>query len=107
MDFLIAYFLTISIEAVILFFILRTRYAPLEITKNAIIASSLTLPFVWFLFPTLGLDWFAQTALAEAFAVIVETGIYAALFPCLKRMDAFFASFVCNAVSFGIGLMMG
>lgn len=95
------------IEASVLFFILRKGYGPIEITKNAIAASSLTLPFVWFFFPALGLGWAMQTALAETFAVIAEGGVYAALFPRLKLADAMLASLACNCVSFGIGLALG
>ncbi len=95
------------IETTVLFFILRTRYGPPGIIKNAVVASSLTLPFVWFFFPALGLGWAMQTALAESFATIAEGGVYAALFPRLKLADAMLASLACNCISFGIGLALG
>lgn len=100
--------LTVLVEAPALFLILRARYGPLEIAKNAVIASSLTLPFVWFFFPALGLAWVPQTALAEAFAFLTEAVVYRFLFPApgIGWKDALIASLACNALSFCAGLLL-
>jgi len=104
LDFLSAWALTLIIEGVALFIIFHERYAPFLIARNAFIASSLTLPFVWFVFPALGMGWGPQTALAETFAVVVEGGIYAALFSKIDKKGALLASVACNFASFIIGL---
>lgn len=104
LDFFFAYLLTISIESAALFLILRGRYGALLILRNSILASSLTLPFVWFFFTTLGLPWGVQTALSEIFAAAVEGAIYTALFKKLGMRDALLASVACNWISFIIGL---
>lgn len=104
MDFFAAFALTIIIEGAVLSLILRGRYGTLLVTRNAIIASSLTLPFVWFAFPHLGLGWGAQTAIAEAFASVAEAGFYALAFRGIGNRDALLASIACNWASFVIGL---
>lgn len=113
-DFLLSYFLTILIEGLVLYLLLCKRYGARLIVSSAIIASSLTIPFVWFLFPVFGFQfpvlgfgsWVVQTALAEIFAVIVETGVYHILFVKISWKNAFFASLICNATSFGIGFVV-
>ncbi len=106
MDFLAAYVLTIAIEACALFALLRKNYGAALIAGNAVLASSLTLPFLWFAFPALGLPWGVQTALAEAFAVVAEAGIYRAAFRGMAWKDAFLASVCCNWLSFIIGIAL-
>jgi len=104
MDFFSAYALTVGIEAAALFLLLRNEYGAILIARNAVLASSLTLPFVWFVFPALGLPWGPQTALAEAFAALVEAGFYSIAFKGMKIKDALLASVLCNWASFIIGL---
>ncbi len=101
-----AYALTLLIEGAALFLFLRGRYDYGIIVRNAVAASSLTLPFVWFVFPSLGLGWGTQTALAEGFAFLAEGALYANLFPGLKAKDALVASAVCNLPSFLAGLAL-
>ena len=91
MDFISAYALTVGIEAAALFLLLRRDYGAPLIARNAVLASSLTLPFVWFAFPALGLSWGPQTAVAEAFAAIIEAGVYACAFRGMKLKDAILA----------------
>ncbi|MFH0884635.1 MAG: hypothetical protein V1861_02915 [Candidatus Micrarchaeota archaeon] len=103
-DFLSAYALTVLVEAVALYLLLRNQYGAALIARNAVIASSLTLPFVWFVFPSLGMQWGLQTAVAEAFAVFAETGVYSLAFKGMKMKDALLSSVLCNWASFIIGL---
>ena len=105
-DFIRAYFLTIIIEWTILYLILKNKQNEKFITRNAIIASSLTLPFVWFVFPLLGFTWAIQTALAELFAFLVEAVLYRFLFNGINWKDAILASLLCNSTSFFISLAM-
>jgi hypothetical protein len=72
--------------------------------RNSVIASTLTLPFVWFFFFNLDLPWGLQTAMAEVFAVLVECGVYAILFKKIMLRDAILASAACNWASFIFGL---
>ncbi len=106
MDFIQAYALTIAIEAVLLFLILRKEHGAWIIARNAVMASSLTLPFVWFVFGGLALPWLAKTAMAEIFAVLVEAGFYRLAFKGMTLEKALMASIACNLASFAIGLMV-
>lgn len=103
---MILFFLTIAIETIILFFLLRKRYDSMLIVRNSVLASSLTLPFVWFLFPLLPLSYSLQISLSETFAVGVETLIYFMFFKNLNFKEAFFLSLICNFISFSIGLLL-
>jgi hypothetical protein len=105
-DFLLSYFLTILIEISVLILLLRNDYNVGLIARNVVIASSLTLPFVWFLFPVLGLDWVLQSAAAEMFAFAVEAGLFRILFFGMSWKRAFVASFACNSVSFLFGFFL-
>lgn len=104
MEFAEAYALTVVIEAAVLWLLLRRDYHPIPIAVNAIVASSITLPFVWFAFPMLGWAYPAQIAASELFAVLVEAGVYARLFHGMGLGRALTVSLLCNAASFLAGL---
>jgi hypothetical protein len=107
LGFIGAYVLTVGIETAIAFLLLRNRFDPMLIARNSVLASTLTLPFVWFVFPVLGPgSWALLTALAEIFAFVVEAGVYRALFPGMNWVDALRTSFLCNAASFMAGLLL-
>lgn len=105
-----AYVLTIAIETAMLFLVLRyilgRRYDAFLIIRNSIIASSLTLPFVWFFFPRIGLGYPVSLAISELFAFGAESAAYRWLFPRMDWRDALIASFICNLASFMLGLML-
>ena len=104
MDFTGAWLLTIAIEGPFLYLLFRGRYGTPFILLNAVIASSLTLPFIWFMFPALGGSWGLRTAAGEAFAVFAETGFYIFVFRGLGAKEALLASALCNWLSFIVGL---
>jgi uncharacterized protein (DUF2062 family) len=106
LDFILAYFLTLVVETGALYLLLRRRYRAKTIILNSIIANSVTLPFVWYFFPALGLDWPVQTAIAELFAFISEAVFYWKAFARLGYKEAALASFTCNLLSLGIGLLL-
>jgi len=68
------------------------------------LASLITLPAVWFLFPLLPVSALWVIALAEVFAVAAEALLLVAVGRGVVRWThAVFISLVMNAVSFGIG----
>ena len=103
-EFLVAYAFTLAIETTVILLLLRNRYPAPLIARNSIIASSLTLPFVWFVFPLSGLAWPVQTAISEIFAFLAEAGFYRLSFKGMGWKGALAASFACNAASFLSGL---
>jgi len=107
--FIFALFLTIAIEGTAIFLLNKfwlKKFSLKEIIACALLTTPLTLPYLWFLFP-----YFLQTnsieyiIFSESFAVLVETVIIAFLLKlCLKK--SFTISFVANATSFLIGLII-
>jgi len=106
LNFISAYALTIILETGMLYLLMRKRYNDKTITLNSVIANSITLPIVWFVFPYLGLAWPIQIAVSELFAFICEAVYYKISFAKLGWMDAIIASFLCNSLSFGVGLLL-
>ena len=103
LSFLHAYLITILIETTALFFLVgKTHHSTTLIIRNSLIANTLTLPFVWFVFPVLGLTYLFTIILSEIFVLVVETALYFRLFNMPIR-EAFVASLVCNTLSFSAG----
>lgn len=69
------------------------------------IASALTLPYVWFVFPAFITEKIIYIIAAEIFALIVEAVVYRILLKC-RAYQAFIISFICNGASFGLGLLI-
>ncbi|MFB9079483.1 hypothetical protein ACFFLS_06320 [Flavobacterium procerum] len=110
LDFLTALLLTIFIETLILFLLFKTKYKNLNIQKQqllftGIIASFLTLPYVWFVFPAFIHSQFPYIITSEVFAVMIESVIICKLLK-IEYKKAFWISLLCNVISFSIGLMM-
>lgn len=70
------------------------------------LASGITHPFVWFVFPFIGLPYMPAMILAELFAVLVETGVYYFGVRGLGLQRAFATSLFLNGASLGIGLVL-
>jgi len=106
LSFIFAYALTLIVETCMLFLLLHKRYDARTIMLNSMIANSITLPFVWFAFPLLGMDWAAQTAIAEIFAFMCEAAFYKKAFIGISWKEAMFVSLACNSLSFVAGFML-
>ena len=106
MDFAQAYALTLFLETVLLFLLLRNRYPAKTILFNSLIVNTLTLPAVWFLFPLLGLNYAFYLFVAEGFAFGAEALLYALLFEKIDWRVAVFCSFACNLLSFAVGALL-
>ncbi|MFH1221723.1 MAG: hypothetical protein V1492_01425 [Candidatus Micrarchaeota archaeon] len=106
LQFIQAYFLTILLETVLLFLLLRNRYPAKAILFNSLIVNTLTLPAVWFLFPLLGLSYAFYLFVAEGFAFSAEAVLYALLFEKIDWRVAVFCSFTCNLLSFAVGALL-
>jgi hypothetical protein len=103
-----AFAFTQLVEVPIWAYAIRTRasraegkYEVWECIALGFLASTLTHPIVWFVFPRLapGSYW-VMTAQAEAFAILAEAS-YASL---LGLPNAFAWSLLANAASAGLGL---
>jgi len=107
--FLISLFATLIIEIPALFLLLRFLYKNKKISLRKIIfvgfvASALTLPYLWFVLPPYILSNY-YVYFGEIFVFLIEVLIYNQLLE-LKFKDAIFISFICNLLSFVIGLII-
>ncbi|MBI5134290.1 MAG: hypothetical protein HZA81_02810 [Candidatus Taylorbacteria bacterium] len=104
--FLGALLLTLAVEAPIVWALCAFVYekgARGASLLAAILASSLTLPYLWFVLPEFfGFAWYST--LGEAVIVAIEALVYKQLLG-LKIKDALFVSFVANAASVSVGLI--
>jgi len=109
--FIYALFFTVAVETAALFlsarflFKMKQKEAPDALLLFCGVALSFaTLPYVWFVFPMLA-SGTAYVALAEAFAFAAEAiGYQFILKVGWKRALAL--SFICNAASFLLGLLV-
>jgi hypothetical protein len=104
--------LTVVIETAVLFILLRALLRTGRetvgtglIVAAGIIASAMTIPYVWFVFP-----YFIHTRMiyiitAESFAVLAEIPVLALILR-VSLPKAALLSFLCNMASFGVGLLI-
>lgn len=102
--------LTVVIETAVLWILTQYVFKKPEVKISmviftGIIASVATLPYLWFIFPSLFELKLSYQIVSETTAVLVETII---IFMILryKPYKAFIISFSCNAVSFLTGLLI-
>lgn len=105
-NFLVAYLFTIFIETLVIYLLLRKKYDWKIIVRNGIIGSSITLPFVWFVFPLLNVQWIIFVLVSETWAFGGETILYKHLFKGIGLKEAMVISFLANLVSFVIGFLI-
>lgn len=109
LSFVQAFSLTFIIETAILYLLLRDSQKTEKIIFNSFVANALTHPLVWFVFPSLafslGFGYLLQTVISELFAFFVEALVFILLFKMAPRQAAF-VSFICNVVSFLVGLLL-
>ncbi len=108
--FLLAWVITVVSETVILTVLFRRFSKETNagiVIIASIFASSLTLPYVWFVFPFVFLGhYFLGLILSELFAWLVEACFYRmSLRLAWKKALAF--SLIANAVSYALGYFIG
>lgn len=108
--FLKALLRTILVEILVLFLLFKTIYKRLEVKNQflfitGILASLATLPYVWFVLPTLIQPTLLYVLISELSVVIIESLI---IFKSLKidYKKALITSTICNATSFMVGIII-
>ena len=104
LSFSLAYFLTLIIEGIIVWFFLRKTISITKLLLAIIVANTITLPFVWFFFPFLS-DYLTFLIISELFAFIAEALLYFKILK-LKLINAVKISLIANLVSFLIGFFL-
>lgn len=104
--------LTLLIEIPVLFLVVRGwfRLSEPETASRFLLiggfsASALTYPYLWFLLPILVNDYTHRHVIGELLIIVTETLVlYGTLRLPLSR--AFWASFICNGASIGVGVVL-
>ncbi|HBR80095.1 TPA: hypothetical protein DEA21_00365 [Candidatus Uhrbacteria bacterium] len=109
-SFLLYWFLTLSVEAGVIFLFLKKfwpecRLSNKEIFLAVVFASSLTLPYVWFVFPYLISGFVWAMIVAEIFVVAVEM-IFYRVYLRFGLVKALVISLTANLISWGVGEML-
>lgn len=107
--FLVALLFTVSIETIIVLFLLVKVYKKIEISVRKIIsvgifANMCTVPYVWFVFPFI-LRQPTALILSEFFAFAFEAVLYR-IFLKLSFKQAFVISFIANSASYFLGRIL-
>jgi hypothetical protein len=97
---------TTIIEALVAFPMLRSVDTSPSRRAGAILIANLTThPLVFFFFARLLHDRTTLTLVAESWAVLAETGVYALIFSKLTWPRAFSVSALANGASYGLGIV--
>ncbi|BFT94678.1 hypothetical protein MNSC_06860 [Minisyncoccus archaeophilus] len=109
-QFLLSLILTLVIEIPVILFLVRYLYQDkrigiLKIVSGGVIASCLTLPYLWFIFPYYIRDWNTLFLIGESVIVCIEAIIYINYLE-IKPLKAFTLSLIANAISVVIGLLI-
>ncbi|MCX6751663.1 MAG: hypothetical protein NT161_02770 [Candidatus Nomurabacteria bacterium] len=107
--FLLALFLTLISEVPIVFVLVRYFYKYKDIKIPTIVfvgilASVLTLPYLWFVLPAFVFNQTLYVMLGETLVVLIEAIIYYKLLK-LKLLDSLVISLIANIVSIILGLL--
>ncbi|MFV0419217.1 MAG: hypothetical protein ACK5KT_10870 [Dysgonomonas sp.] len=102
--------LTIFIETIVLIVFVRYILKQNEVKipyliLTGLVASFATLPYLWFILPYFIEQRTAYIILGESFVTLVETFIIGAILR-IGFTKALLCSFVCNLISFSIGLLI-
>jgi len=101
-----AWALTLAIEAPILLLLIGRQSPIMRTAAIGALASTITLPFVWSVFPALIPAYYPALAAGELFALLAEALIYFRAFPWISPARALAYSFLCNCASFILGLLL-
>lgn len=112
-QFLLSWAFTIVVETAVFialvrigFKIPRKRISTTKLLLGGLFASSITIPWVWFVFPVLFYSSITvAVAIGEAFAFVMEAIFYVFAFEFSVRR-AILISLVANAASFLLGLIV-
>jgi len=108
--FLLSLFLTLIIEVPVVFVLVRYFFKYKDIKTPTIIyvgvlATALTIPYLWFVLPAFIFSRITYLILGEFLVILVETFIYKQFLE-LKLPKAFVVSLIANVASILLGLMI-
>jgi hypothetical protein len=109
-QFLKALALTLVVELLVLFVLFKTIYKETKVSNGlllltGVVPSMATLPYLWFIIPLFVHNHLVYMVICELSAVMVEWLIIQGLLR-IPYGKALLVSFLCNAISFSIGLLI-
>jgi hypothetical protein len=105
-QFLQALLFSVVVESIVIVLLCRIFKRDTKIFLVAILGTLLTIPYVWFIFPTL--FWYSSTLslyLAEGFAFLFEAILYKVIGK-LSWKHALLFSFLANCASYFLGKIL-
>jgi len=101
-----AFAVTLLTEVIVVGWLLGRSWSVRRRVAVACLAQLASHPAVWFIFPAFAWPRLTYLAIAETWAVLVETGVYRLAIPGLRTKRAFTVALVANALSYGLGLLL-
>ena len=105
-QFLISLVFSIVVESVVVLALCVLLKKEKRIAWLAALGTVCTIPYVWFVFPTI--FWYSASAalvVGEIGAFVFEAGIYK-IFGKISWRDALIFSFIANAASYFLGIVL-
>jgi len=106
--FLLSLLVTLCIEVPVVFFLVRKKainISPIDSIVISAIASLLTLPYLWFIFPVYIADYTTYVVIGEIVVIIIEALIYWRLFR-ISMTRALVLSVIANISSVILGFLI-
>ncbi len=104
--FIVAFLVTLFLELLVaLIYFLITKKS-MKILISVLIANSISLPIVWFVFPLFKIDTLLIILLAEIFALVFEACFIYLLNKDISLKSSFLLSFLMNTLSFFFGILL-
>jgi hypothetical protein len=101
---LVAFALTVAIEAPVVWFLVGpAEPRPMRKIGAIFYANLATHPAVWFIFPLLPVSRGTSLALSEISAFVLEAALYAMLFDKISLRRAALVSLLANGLSLSVG----
>jgi hypothetical protein len=101
-----AFAVTVLVEVAVASLLLGPAWSWRRRVAVTCLAQLASHPAVWFIFPAFEWPRIPYLAVAETWAVVVETAVYRLAFPGLRTRRAFAVSLAANALSYGLGLLL-
>ncbi|MGY0218101.1 hypothetical protein ACWJJH_12090 [Endozoicomonadaceae bacterium StTr2] len=103
--FLMAWGLTLIFELPVLYFVLRYQSSTSDILKAGIAATTLTIPWLWFVLPEFVESWALYVWIGESAVILIETWVLANWLR-IRLQKSFLAAAIANVASVLAGFLI-
>ncbi|WP_461535679.1 hypothetical protein [Spongorhabdus nitratireducens] len=103
--FLMAWGLTLIFELPVLYFVLKHQSLTPDILKAGIAATTLTIPWLWFVLPAFVESWTLYVWMGESAVILIETWVLANWLH-IRLQKSFLAAAIANVTSVLAGFLI-